>query len=327
MMSDGEKFETLLPKKDVDLSSYESALNHAMNSDEIRNIALSGSYGSGKSSVIRSYESMKNDRKFLHISLARFTEEVNEKLKKADTAEEKDENGEEPGGGGQGKKIGEQKPKTKEKSQKGSRDMLRKKTSLIIEHRTELEAKREELQERQERAHEEILKSIDELNALFLPHSSDVYLIDGDPVDPDWSRTEVVKKILSAELIEYHRGSQEVSELQQEMESNAEYQSRKKSVEDGEENKKKELDREIKRIDIDLRLLNTRKLYEVLTDENNVWQLDVPFTDVTSNPAFDLLKYLIWNGYIDEDYSIYVSFFYPNSLTVRDRNFLLPAGP
>lgn len=52
--------------------------------------------------------------------------------------------------------------------------MLRKKTSLIIEHRTELEAKREELQERQERAHEEILKSIDELNALFLPHSSDV---------------------------------------------------------------------------------------------------------------------------------------------------------
>lgn len=92
MMSDGEKFETLLPKKDVDLSSYESALNHAMNSDEIRNIALSGSYGSGKSSVIRSYESMKNDRKFLHISLARFTEEVNEKFKKADTAEEKDEN-------------------------------------------------------------------------------------------------------------------------------------------------------------------------------------------------------------------------------------------
>lgn len=84
---------------------------------------------------------------------------------------------------------------------------------------------------------------------------------------------------------------------------NAEYQSRKKSVEDGEENKKKELDREIKRIDIDLRLLNTRKLYEVLTDENNVWQLDVPFTDVTSNPAFDLLKYLIWNGYIDEEFS------------------------
>ena len=123
-MSDGEKFETMLPKKDVDLSSYESALNHAMNSDEIRNIALSGSYGSGKSSVIRSYESVKNDRKFLHISLARFTEEVNEKFEKATTAEEEDESREDPRGDGQGKKIGEQKPGTEEKSQKGSGDIV-----------------------------------------------------------------------------------------------------------------------------------------------------------------------------------------------------------
>ena len=25
-----------------------------------------------------------------------------------------------------------------------------------------------------------------------------------------------------------------------------------------------------------------------ITDENNVWQLDVPFTDVTSNPAYPM---------------------------------------
>ena len=76
MMSDGEKFESLLPQKNVDLSSYKDALDHAMDSDEIRNIALSGSYGSGKSSVIRSYEGVNKDRRFLHISLAHF-EEVN----------------------------------------------------------------------------------------------------------------------------------------------------------------------------------------------------------------------------------------------------------
>lgn len=649
MMSDGEKFETLLPKKDVDLSSYESALDHAMNSDEIRNIALSGSYGSGKSSIIRSYESMKNDRKFLHISLAHFTEEVNEKLKEAASSEEKDEIGEEPRGDGQGKKIGEQKPKTKEKSQKGSRDivnllegkivnqllhqidpekigqsrfhvktdgdrsrkikvacfftafafllfysigfntwksfartlpktafvrwmmfpktrgyaillcfilggialyhamrsygllkmfkridvkgivgvevfedpddfyfdkylnevlylfehsgadaivfedldryevmqifeklkeisdllylrkqqrdakkqtkmlgwiseknklsspkffylirddvftssnrskffdfiipvvpvvdtenaydlledrltqsegekkfdrrflrnvslylpdlrlinnivneyaifskalgksalerdpnnqlaiiiyknlfprdferlqhgngyvygMLRKKTSLILERRVELEAKREELQERQERAHEEILKSIDELNALFLPASSDVYAIDGNSVVGEWSRIETVKRILEGQRIRCQHGNENVNILREKMESDLEYQSRKQKIEDGEENQKRELDREIKKIDIDLRLLNTRKLHELLTDKKGAWQLNKPFMDVTSNPAFDLLKYLIWNGYIDEDYSIYVSFFYPNSLTVRDRNFLL----
>ena len=200
--------------------------------------------------------------------------------------------------------------------------MLEKKKDLITERRIELEAERKVLQERLERAHKEILKNIDELNALFLPRSSDVYLIDGYAVDSDWSRVEVVKKILSAKQVEYHyRAFRQVSELQQEMESNADYQSRKRSIED--DNQKEKIDREIKKIDIDLRLLNTRKLSEVLTDEDSAWRLDKTFTDVTSNPAFDLLKYLIWNGYIDEDYSIYISFFYPNSLTAQDRNFLL----
>lgn len=202
--------------------------------------------------------------------------------------------------------------------------MLRKKKSLIMERQRELEEKREEIRQRQERAHEETLKSVDELNALFLPYSSDVYAIDGDRVDEDWSRVELVKRILSAQHINrYPRGNYEVSTLFQEMKSNPEYQARKKSIEDGEEGQKNKLDKKIKKIDADIRLLNTRRLCEVLTDKDSVWQLDGTFSDVTSNPAFDLLKYLIWNGYIDEDYSIYVSFFYPNSLTVQDRNFLL----
>lgn len=35
------------------------------------------------------------------------------------------------------------------------------------------------------------------------------------------------------------------------------------------------------------------------------------------------MKYLVRNGYIDENYAAYVSYFYPNSLTAQDRNFLL----
>ena len=42
-----------MPRNDVDISSYESALDYAFYSPEkIQNIALSGSYGSGKSSII-----------------------------------------------------------------------------------------------------------------------------------------------------------------------------------------------------------------------------------------------------------------------------------
>ena len=63
-------FQSLLPQSGVDLHSYEDALNYAMNDDKIRNIALSGSYGSGKSSIINSYENRctveaKNLRQYL----------------------------------------------------------------------------------------------------------------------------------------------------------------------------------------------------------------------------------------------------------------------
>ena len=43
---------------------------------------------------------------------------------------------------------------------------------------------------------------------------------------------------------------------------------------------------------------------------------------ITQNKYFDLLKYLISRGYIDETYSDYMSYFYPNSLTINDKTFL-----
>lgn len=70
-----QNFQSLLPKDDVNLSNYQNALDYAMEHDEIRNVALSGSYGSGKSSVINSYEKLRTTKKFLHISLADFDKE------------------------------------------------------------------------------------------------------------------------------------------------------------------------------------------------------------------------------------------------------------
>lgn len=70
-----EKYHSLLLQNDLKLENYQEALNYAIDADEIRNIALSGSYGSGKSSVINSYEQMRKDKKFLHITLADFKEQ------------------------------------------------------------------------------------------------------------------------------------------------------------------------------------------------------------------------------------------------------------
>lgn len=65
-------FEKLTPNKDIDLNTYEEALNFMFEDDEIKNIAITGSYSAGKSSVIESYKVKNKDKKFIHISLANF---------------------------------------------------------------------------------------------------------------------------------------------------------------------------------------------------------------------------------------------------------------
>lgn len=82
--SDCEKnfYSDLMPKDDVDkIETYHKALDWVINVNErIRNVALSGPYGAGKSTIIESYikkSKLKRD-KFLRISLATFNEESKE---------------------------------------------------------------------------------------------------------------------------------------------------------------------------------------------------------------------------------------------------------
>ncbi|MCB2353142.1 NTPase [Clostridium estertheticum] len=71
-------YSDLMPKDEVDrVKTYHEALDWAINDNSrIRNIALSGPYGSGKSTIINSYLKKSNikDEKVLRISLATFDE-------------------------------------------------------------------------------------------------------------------------------------------------------------------------------------------------------------------------------------------------------------
>lgn len=75
------KFVDLAPTDDADKTgSYSEALRFATNNPKISNIALTGPYGSGKSSVIQSF--LKTYRRpVLHISLATFITEAEVKAK------------------------------------------------------------------------------------------------------------------------------------------------------------------------------------------------------------------------------------------------------
>ena len=65
-------FEKLTPANDIDISVYEEAIDYIFDNADITNVAISGSYSAGKSSVIDTYKEKHKEHKFMHISLAHF---------------------------------------------------------------------------------------------------------------------------------------------------------------------------------------------------------------------------------------------------------------
>ena len=68
------KFHSLAPTDNAENSDiYLSALDWAIKESNIKNIAVTGNYGSGKSSILNTYQKKsKNKERFLNISLATF---------------------------------------------------------------------------------------------------------------------------------------------------------------------------------------------------------------------------------------------------------------
>lgn len=111
-----------------------------------------------------------------------------------------------------------------------------------------------------------------------------------------------------------------------------EYIKRKRAVEDKLNKKNSDLKVEINKLKNDLTDLNNKQLHQIITRENideifsitsiNEIGEETSFNEIKSSEYFDLLKYLIRNGYIDETYADYMTYFYENSLSLNDKIFL-----
>ncbi len=66
------KFHKLTPVRDTELSAYADSLDYVFRDDDLKNIAITGPYSSGKSSMLATYKATHEDKKFIHISLAHF---------------------------------------------------------------------------------------------------------------------------------------------------------------------------------------------------------------------------------------------------------------
>ena len=79
-------------------------------------------------------------------------------------------------------------------------------------------------------------------------------------------------------------------------------------------------------------MLKNKKLCNIISRNNidNIFKttytneigMERDFNEIKGSPYFDLIKYLIRNGYIDESYADYMTYFYENSLSRIDKTFL-----
>lgn len=76
--SERSSFTDLAPSDKADKDgTYSKAITFALENSRVKNIALTGPYGSGKSSIIRTYEKNNKKYRFMNVSLASFKEDDN----------------------------------------------------------------------------------------------------------------------------------------------------------------------------------------------------------------------------------------------------------
>ncbi|PWE25835.1 YobI family P-loop NTPase, partial [Aliarcobacter skirrowii] len=74
------KYEVLSPKDNAPIDGYSEMLQIALQTSGTNNIAVTGTYGSGKSSFLRTFEKNHVEWNYLHISLATFEETKNKSI-------------------------------------------------------------------------------------------------------------------------------------------------------------------------------------------------------------------------------------------------------
>lgn len=188
--------------------------------------------------------------------------------------------------------------------------LFNKKDEFINSEIEEIEKAVAKRQERISSIKDEHLMSVRELNAVFAYKYLRGYA---------WQNKN--DNELSSFVMNYLNGS-----------NKTEYISRKKILDDKLSGNSEKLQHEILDLEQDAIEIKNKPLYQIITRDNidrifaikstNEIGSVTDFNEIKSSGYFDLLKYLIRNGYIDETYADYMTYFYENSLSRVDKTFL-----
>lgn len=188
--------------------------------------------------------------------------------------------------------------------------LFSKKENFITAEITEINKRIDKIQKRITYSENEYLVSIRELDAVFADKYFKHYHLSNET---DSDLTKFIIENLDADQKD-------------------EYTSRKQTIEDKLNKNNITLNQEIQNLQQKEISLQNESLYKIITRDNideifsitsiNDIDEEIDFNEIKSNEYFDLLKYLIRNGYIDETYTDYMTYFYENSLSRTDKIFL-----
>ena len=189
------------------------------------------------------------------------------------------------------------------------------------------------------KANEDWLQNIDELDAMYFTPNQYAVRVNNKDVESFNSLTDFMRALKSnpqnATYYNSYQGrafSYDFMSALNGLRTKPEYIERKAWIDAKLEEKNEEIKNQISNIRERIEGLKNSKLKDLI-NRNNVSEIfsitytneineETEFLEIKSNPYFDLIKYLVRHGYIDETYQDYMTYFYESSLSRTDKIFL-----
>ncbi|MDD3814728.1 MAG: hypothetical protein PHZ02_08780 [Desulfocapsaceae bacterium] len=216
-------------------------------------------------------------------------------------------------------------------------EICRKRSDYLLKSKNQLKEKQEKFRASLELANTEKSRSLRELIDTYVGHivmyaSKSAYGIVCNNQHIAFSRFKTFEQfepMLSEKNIQIatdiHVGykfpiNKSFSQIEEEINPGETFLSRKENIENNSIPKKIELQQKIKRVDKDLTELSQLQLFQLLQSSDIELDKLINGYEITDGR---LLVYLVRNGYLDDNYHLYISNFHEGRLTKNDRDYLL----
>lgn len=213
-------------------------------------------------------------------------------------------------------------------------ELINSKETKLEERKNEMKEEIKSLEEKIAKAKEEQLNDEVELygTILKIPNGKEVIKVNGKSQSQFTSYSEFIKELLDKDskvivfdsfYSAYHNyNPQEVTiDYIFPAKNSPEFQERLNNT----KNKKliEKIEENIKKIHEELEALDSKRLSELYRFATDIDDFKSGFTkEIRENPQFSIISFLIRNSYIDESYQDYLTYFYPNTITVVEKEYL-----